>query len=599
MKFYDMPLNYDKEFFSEIPYDIVEVIKKLEFLELKNNDDTKFLNYIWGRTKEICKKYINTDFIKELGMKDNELFEDIKYHSIFTIYLAIINQNLAAKNIRECVDKYYNKSNKRNVDSYYLYINLHKKWLQWIKSMAKLNYNDGIIYSDFYYCFYQDLLKNNKEDKNEYDIYIDAEIFYETIKHWNDCPYNSKHSFGMTFTQLNKFYEKLEEVVNKAGNTIDKTVKAFTIERLFNISFVYKLSKYVQEKFKKDIIYLKCIKYMLDLKNMLEIKYRKTDKEDMVHYIKRIIDGKNDIVNFILGVIDKKDAPYVKDLINKIDIIDIKSVVQDIMYLENIGEVKKILEKTRDIIERIEEIKENRKKEIRWNIEYIINIIDKENKELDIQTLYLHNKLKTTPYIKAQMNGAKRLIDLSEIVCIPMVFSRNKYIDIICSAYEANVSDDYTWGSTLKNNFLYMNNYMIPILSKVYNYLIFKYVKGKYNDEKKTPIYIEKLLRDNIEKNIEHYNIGETIIDNKYQFRNDLGTDAYQVNVTEIIYNYRFDRDVFENNNNVCEVMENLNSKDSINEELLRSKYNGNTYYLNFPFNGIYSRQQIDKNEKL
>lgn len=61
-----------------------------------------------------------------------------------------------------------------------------------------------------------------------------------------------------------------------------------------------------------------------------------------------------------------------------------------------------------------------------------------------------------------------------------------------------------------------------------------------------------------------------------------------------MIYSYQYKREFTE----VIELFKELDSEE-INEEILRYKYNQGNYYLNFPYNTIYTVYYNKNNDKL
>ena len=475
MKFYDMISNYGKDILDELPNEIQNELKEIKFGNI-GNSTTGILNDIWEVAKDKCKNYINTDWIENSGIKKDILFEDIKYHSIFTLFLSIINKDSEKKTIVDCIDEYGdleeenslgdNDVKKGNSPEYAL-THFDDKFNEWVEILNDHEYSNGFDDSDLSNYFIKGIQGENAKDNDSLLVDIDPIIFYNVIKFWKECPYNKKYSSGMAFKKLNIFYNKfqdsIEELENNNIDKIDKIIQAYTIERLFNISFVYRLANYVSEKNRENI--------EKDInRNKEEIeKYKEKVEKDIEKYKEGTEEYKVEL--------DKQG--YYEDVARK----SIKS-----------------FEKCNFIL-------------IPENYEII---------------------------------SADTLLVLSEIVSIPMVFCRNRYIEIINTAYERSIKDN-EWVDNLRSGFSYLNDYMIPLLLRVYYYLIFSYMKSIYRNGD-IDCFIKKLFKEYIKENSLKYSYEELIVDEKYKAKKHFGNEAFQVNVTKIVYNYKFFRGDFNKN---------------------------------------------------
>lgn len=103
MQFYDMihsksKMDEDKlpcelnELENSIPFEINEKLKNLNMNRLidKTYDNRDlFLDEIWKKTLDICNDYINLDIFFKIGICKDELIEDIKIHTIFTMLISL------------------------------------------------------------------------------------------------------------------------------------------------------------------------------------------------------------------------------------------------------------------------------------------------------------------------------------------------------------------------------------------------------------------------------------------------------------------------------------------------------------------------------
>lgn len=152
---------------------------------------------------------------------------------------------------------------------------------------------------------------------------------------------------------------------------------------------------------------------------------------------------------------------------------------------------------------------------------------------------------------KYNIAAANRLLFLSEIVDIPMIFCRNKYIDMVNISYESNIKD-VNWKLKFRCGIYYLNSYLLPILIRLYYLIIFYRFSGKEDSNK----YISQLLKEYIEMNPEEYNYKNLNNVDEILFKKGLDLEALQVNATKIIYNYEFCRNKFKINEDDKKVFE-------------------------------------------
>lgn len=456
MQFYDMIKGFDEEnvdiniekiadnifyeFINEMPLEIREIIKNIKFQQIDNNYVFS-LDYIWSLCKNICKKYTDTEWIKNLETTEDTLFEDIKYHCILNIYLSIRNKNIKKISMRKCLYSYYgieehsinDDTEKVNND----YPNFTKKFDRWVDEFSNFNYID--METDFAYCFNESIFAklNSQKTKKLVITNLDPKIFYEVINNWNDCPYSNKNVKGLTFEELYKFYYHFEKYIKEPNSDIDKIIRAYTIERLFNISFINHLSKYLKDVHKK---------------------------------------------------------------------------------------------------------------------------------------------------IPSKME-AETLLLLSEIVSIPMVFSRNKYINLIHEKFD--YKNLLSCQIKLKSSIYYLTSYLMPLLLRVYYCLIFLYSKNTNIGNRCMCDLIEARLEKYINANREKYNYREAIIGDKHEFEKNIGNEPFQINITEIIYNYKYNRWAIDKNQDIFSIMKDF--EEEVISQVSLSKYSRDIYWLNFPYNRIYS----------
>jgi|GEM_PF-2214377 len=478
--FYEMLSRFEYDTFFELPNDIKDfpyLLNKSQKIDLCN-EDTSVLDSTWEKTKEICSKYINAKWINDLGIDKSDLTDDIKDHCIFVIYLSIINRNFEQKPIDKCFDEYYETTDMID-EPEKLRNSFNTNLDEWLDKIDKGDYSKGFSYSDMYYFLSEGYQK--EEDGNNFtNLYF--EILYMIVNNWRANPYNIRNSGGMTFKQLFKYYRKF---YNSKG-IINRTIKTFTLERLFNFSFLMKLTEYVNKDYKQKVE-----RYKIGVE---------------------IYEGR---------LKDKCDQEHVKGLMNGYDSID------------------------------------------------------------------------SSAYHNYKIYAANKLLILSEIASIPMVFSRDKYIDIFDKIYEDKI-DEETWRTKLSCNIYYLNNYLIPLLARQYYLMLFY----RYNNEKDTHSIICNLLENYIKDNSSKYDYNKLLV-NENNIQNDIESQALQVNATNIVYNYCNYRTNFYRDN-YCEEDEEYNNYDIFNNmkqfeketvdfiNLLDTRYNYYTYQDKFPFNKIY-----------
>lgn len=480
MKFYEMLSKYEEDIIDdEVPASIEEKLNNLSASFFDDIDASKHnvLEILWKKTISICDTYINTEWINNLGIDKKVLIEDIKEHSIFTFYLSIINKNSTPLTVKDSVNKYLLDYEQKK-DYVYNKKLFPDHLLSWLESIdggdCDINYIYNQLNSDFYLSFYKDFIDENQEfiltndertdiiNKNSINeiifnmlVPLDGEIFYEVIKSWNDCPYNFENKYGMLLSKLFKFHDKLGDIIKKEDNSLNMTIKAYTIERLFNISFLCNLTEY--------------------------------------------------------------------------------------------------LTATKDI-----------------------------------------NGEKTLSHDESNLSGP--LLVLHELLSIPMVFSRNKYIDSVFKSYKNHASFDYNF--KLRGNLFYLNSFLIPLLIKVYYYLIYSYFT--YLSVKISPAhennYIENSLKSYIEEKLKScYNHDKLSITNKERLLKST-SEQFQINITQMFYTYEYDRYNLNKDEDIFNIMSTFN--ENIAEYIINPKYDFQSYFHNFPFNGIYGAYKSMENKK-
>ncbi|AKA67297.1 hypothetical protein [Clostridium scatologenes] len=254
MKFYDIPETIDNDIFSNVPAEIIAEIKKLDLdlvLNLKNNEDNNVINIIWNLTFEVCKKYIDINKFENIGIRKDDLFEDIKANVILTIIIAFKYKEAPIKSLRQIVCDYYKTDSKglMGTDQY----NYFKKfWLRFLKSIFSYDNIERIDSTDFYNYFNDSIIKNNGK---EYNIsFYDNKLFSLIVQNKSLCPYNEKNIFGMTFKNLSSFGSVFNGIFVKSSQSyIDNCIRAYEVERFFNFSFLYELSYFIFKEHKEEI----------------------------------------------------------------------------------------------------------------------------------------------------------------------------------------------------------------------------------------------------------------------------------------------------------------------------------------------------------
>ena len=137
---------------------------------------------------------------------------------------------------------------------------------------------------------------------------------------------------------------------------------------------------------------------------------------------------------------------------------------------------------------------------------------------------------------------ASHLLMLTEIVSCPMVFFRNEYINMINKEYKDKLCDNYQI-LKLRSSFYYLNSFLIPFLVKQYYINLF----NLFHDEKHmADEKIKEILKEYLIKNLSHYNyrgLYKEVDNEKFKEFFTVATyEAFQINVTELIYNYSFGR---------------------------------------------------------
>ncbi|WP_326512263.1 hypothetical protein [Clostridium intestinale] len=556
--------NFNETIINDLPSDILKQLKNLK-KERYTDNNSNLLGLIWDETEFVCNKFIDTDLLN-IEIDKSELLKDIKFHIIFNVYISILNKNKKPLSLRQCFSKNYDYTDD-DTDFDYKYYNFDKKWVKSIKSIFSPDYNDWVGDSDFYSYFYKDSFDEystftQRKRINQYAIYADPKLFYTVINSWNSCPYNKKNILGMNFSKLEKFYGELKNVVDLSHSRLSKTINAYYIERIFNISFLKNLSEYIQNKFESEleyrIKYIECYKIIKLLKHSKIIKL-KIDK------IYKFLKGKYKFIN----------SPFKPDKEALMKSKIIRLTKEKIYKSSNIYVSKTIPYKDDEELDKI-----------------ILNLL--QEKYLDI------NNPERFPYINSQINASIRLMLSTQLLSIPMIFSRYNYIDIISTAYEKVDEKDIYWADRLKNKFLYLSNYILPLISKTYYYLLYTHFKDIYSTEEEVVNFIKDLLEDYIKNNFDYYNLNTIMINDEDRdiFRN-IGSEAFQINVTELIYNYNYYHSPTLDEENILDYMDILNGEDSLKNQVLANRYNNYIYYDNFPFNRLYSNYKIFKNNSL
>lgn len=608
MNFYDMFLESNSRIFNDIPSDITIEINKIKKLE---SDD---LDKIWNITKIMCKNYIKTDYIEKLGIDVNELLEDIKFHSILNIYIVIKNKDKKDKSLKKLLEEYYDK-NFEMEDDYETFVNKFYDKIEKCKDNFCCD-KSNIYKSDFYSFFYKIIENERKASYN----FMDFNILYYIIINNNKCPYNNEYLGGTTFKNIDRFYRSINNNLRNnfdSNGKLDHIIQDYTIERLFNISFLYSLSGYVNERLNRNI---KLIKYINYFKYVLEVK--KIIHKKMIYKKIKYIKDTNIKINDLESII--KDIKDRKIIFNRIELIrdtyDIKKILAEILGEDNISIIKNFIDsiKLRDIVDdlSLKSIKDTMSYEEKNNLEDMANANIQSMKEIlelidikieDIEenhikiddTIILNliainridqglNKLKymtkvnyNSTYIRS--TEAKRLSFLAEIVSIPLVFCRSKYIQSIDEYYKKKY--DFTLAhSILTRNLLYLNSVLIPLLSRVY-YISLCICKN--NNEN----CIRNLLGKYINKNESKYMLNKEshyINDGTREYNN-----AFEINATQIIYNYRNIRKSVDKNANLKCILDMVDEfgKKVINNDFWKSDSKEDCYASSnskFPFNEKY-----------
>lgn len=244
MIFYDTIVDNIYDIFDKLPSDIKDNIENYMY-ELKNHNNN--LDDIWKFTKNICQRYTNINLIKDLGINLKVLLEDIKFHSIFTIYLSLKDDNLHGKSIEECVNCYYSNIDKS--DDFNKIFNHFKNDFNETFDCPENDFRPWKSYNenyDFFKCLYKNIL-NHEGNTDEISILIYPEIFYLIIHNFKTSPYINENLNNMYFKRLHAFYEKMEVLIKNPKNILDKTINGYAIERMFKFSFINALGNYIRE----------------------------------------------------------------------------------------------------------------------------------------------------------------------------------------------------------------------------------------------------------------------------------------------------------------------------------------------------------------
>lgn len=210
------------------------------------------------------------------------------------------------------------------------------------------------------------------------------------------------------------------------------------------------------------------------------------------------------------------------------------------------------------------------------------------------------NKKPNTDLVKLnniQLNEGQRTLLLSNIVSIPMIFSRRKYINSINKEYEKkydmNGEVDVKKSKKIRlefiDNLFYLNNFLVPLLIRTYYDVLIMYLKylckGKENRLEK----FDRLLKRYLEINYEKYCV-DPIPDNIWSTLSNNLEIALQANITKIIYDYDYESEIIKCNE--C-IFEKMKKKEDYTKEYKMPSYafdeTKEYHFLKFPFTGLYS----------
>ncbi len=256
-----LPCEMD-DIVATLPNEILEDLKTIKqdlFLGMCHDDMNLILNEIWKITIDKCKNHIQIDELIRIGINSDELLGDTKAHIIFTIFMSF--------KYRENIWKSFNRfiSNAHDMTSREFYHNkgsggggYGKKFLNMISEIYEDKTNDSkrnIQTSEFYYCIDNTFKLNEKGKKNGYLVnFKDEKLFLSILDNWKKaCPYSKKNSQGISFEKLNQFGRELkEQTVELYTKHADYCLRAYAIERLFKLSFLYELSSHIRDSYKEN-----------------------------------------------------------------------------------------------------------------------------------------------------------------------------------------------------------------------------------------------------------------------------------------------------------------------------------------------------------
>lgn len=257
----DVPFKM-KNIIDSLPKEIIEIIESLGsgiFLDINSENSNSILDEIWKLTLDICEDYLEIDKIHSIGIEKKELLEDIKSHIIFTIFVSFKYRKTEMKFVEEFIREANQETTTKEMydnakESYY------KSYDTKFETLKEDLYSNNINnrYSDFHYCINESikvLITDNKMNKkDEYVIdFKDSKLLLSILDNWYSCPYNKNNSFGMLFNKLNEFGKALGER-NKESNTTHANfcLKAYAIEKFFDLCFLHELSRVIINKYKED-----------------------------------------------------------------------------------------------------------------------------------------------------------------------------------------------------------------------------------------------------------------------------------------------------------------------------------------------------------
>ncbi|MCI1716846.1 hypothetical protein [Clostridium sp.] len=261
MKLYDMIFRSQNDFSINVPNEIKKKIDYMSLDKLINKYNRKeeyfILDDIWEKTINLYKAHFKEEneylkFNELIDYQKDKLFEDVKFHSIFIIYLSIVYNNKDKILIEKCPELYLNNI-EPNRDTRTIYRNFSTNCKDAFEIYKNNKENIDSLF-EFNKCFFEETSTLNKGKKyDKYETNLDPYIFYITYKNWKYCPYNPKYKFGMKFTDIIQFYNKWKVFMKKIYENencdllMDKLIKAYLIERFFSISFLFEVTRKVRD----------------------------------------------------------------------------------------------------------------------------------------------------------------------------------------------------------------------------------------------------------------------------------------------------------------------------------------------------------------